>query len=127
MSDEEIQKKFEAGDEPQISGLDHASYTVVFRAISKEPRLKISDSFAERVVKKIVAQRRREARRDFIWLSFGVVFLVVGLLVTAALAGLRLELGFLKEMSGYAGVFVFGVVLILAFNWIEKRALPKNI
>jgi hypothetical protein len=126
MSDEEIQKRFEAGDVSQLSDRERTSYSAVFRAISKEPSLRISDSFAEQILKKIVAQRKREARRDFIWLSVGIVFLVIGLIVTAALSGLRFELGFLKEMSGYAGVFVFAIVLILAFNWIEKRALPKS-
>lgn len=126
MSDEEIQKNFESGNPSRLSEADQAAYRVVFGAISKEPLAKISDLFAERVVKKIVAQKKRETRRDFVWLSFGIVFLVVGLIVTAAFAGLRLELGFLKEISGYAGVFIFGVVIILAFNWIEKKTLSKT-
>lgn len=126
MSDEEIQKNFESGDIRRLSEKDRASYSAVFRAISKEPSLRISDSFADRVVKKIMAQKKREARRDFVWLSFGVVFLVAGLIVTAVLAELRLELGFLKEMSGYAGVFIFGVAIIIAFNWIEKKTLSKT-
>jgi hypothetical protein len=127
MSDEEIQKKLESGGNPELSESDRASYSAVFRAISKEPLLRISDSFAERVVKKIVAQKKREARRDFVWLSLGVVFLAVGLIVTAAVAGLTFELGFLKEMSGYAGIFIFGIAIILAFNWLEKKVLSKSL
>jgi hypothetical protein len=126
MSDEEIQRNFESGDTSRLSEADQAAYRVVFGAISKEPLAKISDSFAERVVKKIITQKKREARRDFMWLSFGIIFLLVGLIVTAGLAGLRFELGFLKEMSGYAGVFIFGIAIIIAFSWIEKKTLSKT-
>jgi hypothetical protein len=126
MSDEEIQKRFESGDFSVGSESDRASYRAVFRAISREPVTNVSDSFAERIVKKIVAQQKREARRDFIWLTFGVVFLLVGLIVTAALAGLKFELGFLEEMSGYAGVFIFGIATIIGFSWMEKRILAKT-
>jgi hypothetical protein len=127
MSDEEIQKRFESNLPVDGNDRDAASYREIFRIISTEPAMKISNSFAERVVKKIVAQKKGEARRDMIWLSFGVVFLLVGLVVTAAVAGLQLELGFLKDMSGYAGIFIFGIVVILTFNWIEKKTLSKKL
>ncbi|HEY0651625.1 MAG TPA: hypothetical protein VGD65_00810 [Chryseosolibacter sp.] len=126
MSDEEIQKKFEADMFTSVRDSEHRAYGIVFRALSQSPTVKISDTFAERVVKKIVAQRKREARRDFIWLMLGVVFLMVGLIVTASIAGLQFELGFLKEMSHYGGIFIFGIIVILAFSWIEKKALPKT-
>jgi hypothetical protein len=126
MSDEEIQKHFETDDFSVGSEADRVAYRAVFRAISKERLTKISDSFAERIITKVVAQKKREARRDFIWLSFGVVFLVVGLIVTATLAGLHFELGFLREMSAYTGVFVFGIAIIFGFSWIEKRMLSKT-
>jgi uncharacterized YccA/Bax inhibitor family protein len=127
MSDEEIQKSFESNLPLDDNSQDVASYRKIFEIVSKEPVVKISNSFAEGVVKKIVVQKKREARRDIIWLTFGVVFLLVGLVVTAAFAGLQLELGFLKEMSGFVGIFVFGIVVILAFNWIEKRTLSKKL
>lgn len=127
MSDEEIQKLFDSNQQPEGDGGDVAAYQKVFRAISKEPSIKIGSTFAETVVKKIVAQKKREARRDFIWLSFGVVFLITGLIVTAVVAGLQLELGFLKDMSGYAGIFSFAIVVIFAFNAIERKLLSKNV
>lgn len=127
MSDEEIQKNFESNLPLDENDRDVASYRILFKILSREPAMRLSNSFAERVVKRIVAQKKREARRDMIWLSFGVVFLLVGLIVTAAFAGLQLELGFLKEMSGYAGIFIFGIAVILAFNWLEKKTLSKKL
>jgi hypothetical protein len=127
MSDEEIQKHFESNLPIEGRNRDADSYRELFRIVSKEPKLKINNAFAEGVVKKIVAKKKREARRDMIWLSFGVVFLLVGLIVTAAFAGLQSQLGFLKDMSGYAGVFIFGLAVILAFNWLEKKILSKEL
>lgn len=127
MSDEEIQKRFESGLPVEGNDRDIVFYREVFRIAGKEPRTKVGNAFAESVVKKIVVKKKREARRDIIWLSFGVVFLLIGLVVTAAIAGLQFELGFLKEMSGYAGVFIFGVAVIIAFNWLEKKTLSKKL
>jgi hypothetical protein len=127
MSDEEIQKSLDSNLPLDENDRDVAAYRKIFAVVSKEPSLKITNSLAERVINKIVAQKKREARRDIVWLSFGVVFLLVGLIVTAAFAGLQFQLGFLKDMSGYAGIFVFGIVVILAFNWIEKKTLSKKL
>jgi hypothetical protein len=127
MSDEEIQKRFESNLPLAGNDRDVDSYREIFRIVSKEPKVKINNSFADGIVKKIMAMKKREARRDMIWLSFGVVFLLIGLVVTAAFAGLQFQLGFLKEMSGYAGVFVFGVAVIIAFNWLEKKTLSKKL
>lgn len=127
MSDEELQKLFDSNQQPEANGGDVTAYRKVFKAISKEPSLKIGSGFAESVVKRIVAKKKREARRDFIWLSFGVVFLVIGLIVTAAVAGLQFDFGFLNDMSGYAGIFTFAIVVILVFNVIERKLLFKNV
>jgi hypothetical protein len=124
--EEELQKSVEANQDLISGNPDAAAYREVFRILSKEPKSALGNSFADKLVKKIAAQKKREARRDLIWLSFGVVFLLAGLIVTALFAGLTLELGFLKEMSGYAGVFIFGAAMIVAFNWFEKRILPKS-
>ena len=127
MSDEEIQKRLESNRPIDGNDRDVVTYRRLFEIISKEPKMKISNAFADDVVKKIVVQKKREARRDMVWLSFGVVFLLVGLVVTAAVAGLQFQLGFLKEMSGYAGLFVFGIAVIIAFNWLEKKTLSKKL
>ena len=126
MSDEEIQKRFDSGLPPASEDRDVAAYREIFRAISKEPALKISSTFAEGVVKKIMTQKKREARRDMIWLSFGVAFLLIGLMVTGAFAGLQSQLGFLRDISGFAGIFIFGTVVIFAFNWLEKKLISKQ-
>jgi len=119
--DEELQKSIETNLNQKGDDRDAAAYREVFRIISREPRSVLTSSLVDKVVKKIIARKKRETRQDFIWLSFGVLFLMTGLIVTAVLAGLRFEMGFLKEMSDYAGIFIFGVAVIAAFNWIEKR------
>ncbi len=123
MSEEELQKQFETTTPPQGTDPDVAAYRKIFAALGKEPKLTISSDFAGAVVKRIVTKKKREARRDFFWLTFGVVFLLVGLIVTAVVAGLRFELGFLKEMSG---ILIFSAAMILGFNWLEKKTLAKK-
>ena len=127
MTDEEIQEILENGRNAGLTGGEDISYRAVFNALSKAPEIKISPSFADRLVDKILARQKRESRRDLIWLSVGVVFLVAGRVSTAAGAGLRFPLGFLKEISGLAGVFVFGTAIIVAFNWLEKKAISKSV
>jgi hypothetical protein len=124
--EEELQKKIEANPSQTPGDADAAAYREIFRIISQEPKSGLRNSFADKVVTKIVARKKLEARRDLIWLGFGVVFLFSGLIVTAAIAGLTFELGFLKDISGYAGVFAFGAAIIIAFHWFEKRILPKS-
>ena len=124
QKDEELQDRIENGTYAGME-LDAQAYRKLFSVIGQEPVVKLSKNFADRVSAKLVAARKRESKRDLVWLSFGVLFLLVGLIVTAALSGLQLQLGFLKEMSPYAGVFIFGILVIIAFNFVEKRAIPK--
>lgn len=121
--EEELQSKVESQLDVPASNIEELAYQHVFRALTKEPKLDLPIHFADMILKKIVDKKKREARRDFFWLAFGVAFLLVGLIVTAAVAGLTLQLGFLKDISGYAGVLVFGATLIVLFNWVEKRVI----
>jgi divalent metal cation (Fe/Co/Zn/Cd) transporter len=123
--EEDLQKRIEQGDHVE-NDLDAAAYSKLFSVIGNEPSINLSKNFAERISSMILLKKKKEARRDFLWLSFGVVFLVVGLIVTAALAGLTMQLGFLLEISAYAGVFIFGIVMIIAFNWLEKRTISNR-
>ena len=123
MSDEEIQKQFESNDPPQGLDRDTIAYREIFKVLAKEPGVKLRADFAESIVRNIIVRKKRETRRDMIWLSFGVVFLLIGLIVTSVVAGLKFELGFLQEMSG---LLIFGAALILFFNWIEKRTFSKR-
>jgi hypothetical protein len=123
MSEDEIQRQFDSGIAPGSNDADTIAYKEVFRVLEKEPRIKISGDFASRVLQKIVARQQREARRDMIWLTFGVTFLVIGLIVTAVVAGLRFQFGLPKEMYG---IIVFSAAVIVIFNWIEKKTLVKR-
>ena len=54
------------------------------------------------------------------WLGTGMFSLFITLIVAIAMSGFKLNFGFLKNMSGYAGLFVFGAVLILVLNQLDK-------
>lgn len=120
----EMQRKVESGLGVEANA-DSDAYRRLFNVIGKQPKIQLSRNFVDGVVQRIEAKRKRESRRDLIWLGFGVLFLIIGLALTAILAGLQFHLGFLLEMSAYAGVFIFGSVMIVLFNWLEKRTLEK--
>jgi hypothetical protein len=121
--DEELQRKTEAGIFDDENDLDAASYKMVFKALSKQSEVKLSEHFSDSVITKIQARQKRTALRDFLWLLLGVTFLVVGFVIAFVVSGLQFEFGFLKQISSYSGVFIFGAIVIVIFNWVEKRLL----
>ena len=123
--EEELQKKIESG-ELVGADLDSIAYREVFRVLSKEPKTQLPMNFSEKIIMKVLAKKQKESARDMWWLGFGVFFLIIGFIVTAVVAGLKFELGFLKDMSSYAGLLVFGAVFILVLNWIDRKVVEKK-
>ncbi len=125
-NDEELQRKIESGHTVDDNDVDAASYKLVFKALSKQNEIRLSQHFSETIIAKIQAKQKRAAFRDFLWLMFGVLFLIVGFITATIVAGLTFELGFLREISGYSGVFLFGAGFIFLLNWLEKRFVSKH-
>lgn len=125
FNDEELQRKIESGL-PDEGSVDARAYREVFNALSTEPKSSIAPNFADKVVSRVVAKNQKSEARDYFWLGFGLVFLLIGFVVALLVVGPVLNFGFLKDMSGYAGLFAFGAGIIIAFNWLDKRILQKN-
>jgi hypothetical protein len=123
--EEELQKKLEAGLTPDAEELDIKSYQEVFTVLEKEPPNALPVDFTNRVIAKVIASQKKNASRDFWWLGLGILFTVICFIVVVAMTGFKLQMGFLKEMSGYAGLFIFATVFIIVLNWLEKRVLPS--
>lgn len=119
--EEELQKRFEAGLNPQDQGPDARAYGKVFRALSRDPGYRLPDGFAERVIFRLQAQQRRRDARDYFWFAAGLVFLAISFAATAAYTGFRLNWGFLNAMSDYKGLLIFGGLFIAFLHWIDKR------
>lgn len=124
--DEELQKKFEMSQAPDEDTGDAMAYRHVFRALNAEPSSSLPSDFADRVVKALIQKQTVETRREMWWFGFGIFMLVVALAVAVGYTGFKMDLGFLKKMSAYSGIFVFGVAFVLALNFLEKKVLKQK-
>jgi hypothetical protein len=125
MNDEELQHKIES-DMP-IDGIietdDVVAYRQVFTALKKQPHFTLPDNFADKVVQK--AAMKKDVK-DYVWLGAGIFFLLLAFGYTIYLTGFNFDLGFLKHMAGYKGLFLFGVMFITLLHWIDKRIIRPN-
>jgi hypothetical protein len=128
MSDheEELQRKVESGKLLSRDNADVRAYLHVFDALRKEPHYRLHHSFADNVVQKILAQsQEKKSSADFWWLGLGILLLVIAFIVSLSytVSFIKLSPGFLSAMWEYKGIIVLAVMLIVIFNWLEKRLI----
>jgi len=124
-NEEDLQKGIESGSDTNADELDVKAYEEVFARLRKKPDEYLAAGFADRVIVRIKEKKRISTSRDFIWLAMGVFLLTVSVIVATVLSGFHLSPGLLKGMSGYAGVFAFGVIFILLLNRLDKKLLTR--
>lgn len=124
--EEELQNNIEAGRQTGEDDADVKAYREVFRVLSKPPQTSLPPDFADRIVARIEEKREHESEKDLIWFSAGIAIMVLVLVATVLYTGFSLDLGFLKEMSGYAGLFIFGVAFIMLLNILDKKLVIKT-
>lgn len=125
-TDDKLQKAFEQNLSPQGDDLDVKAYSQVFAALNKEPSFQLSPGFADRVMKKILELQRRDKRRDLWWLIIGFVLILIGFIWAIIFTGFNFDLGFLKAMSSYSGLFIFGVLFVLVLQWLDKKVVSNK-
>lgn len=121
-NEEELQKLIEAGDSPG----DAIAYKKIFTALSKSPEVSLPHDFADKIVSRVIENQKQSDARDLFWLGTGLFSLLVAFIGTIVYTGFRLNLGFLEEMSGYSGLFVFGVAFIILLHWVDRRILSSK-
>lgn len=126
QQEEEQQKSIEAGLKPTGDDADIQAYYEVFSRLDREPDTHLSPGFADQVVARIVARKDKSAIRDYLWLGTGVILLMLSFLVAARKCGFTLNLGFLRSMSGYAGLFIFGAVFVTILNILDWRIIARK-
>lgn len=119
--EEDMQRSLEGGQIPEGEELDVKAYRQVFRVLEKDPGFHLSPEFASRIVARVKSQARTRDSRDYFWFGAGIFFLVITSLATILKIGFQFDFGFLKAMSDYKGLAVFGIVFILFLNWLDKR------
>jgi hypothetical protein len=124
-NEENLQNQMESGK--PASGLDAHAYQIVFNELRKEPTYSLSADFAQNVVNKIVfADQKKESKSDLFFLSFGIFFIAVALVVAVALTSFKLDFGIFSFISGYKGLLLFAAAFIAFLNWLDKRLIGKQ-
>jgi hypothetical protein len=123
--DEELQKKIETNEQLDISDIDVRSYQFVFRAINSATET-LPENFSDRIIAKIIAKQKKETSREWWLFGLGIFLLVVAFIVAIVFSGFKLEMGFLKSMSAYTGLFLFGAAFLIVLNILEKRLLHNR-
>jgi len=121
--EEDLQNQFERGDFSG-EGIDAQAYQKVFDALKKEP-YHLPSHFADRVMLRIDAQE--SLSKDYFWFGLGLFTLIAGACVAALLANFKLDFGTFKFISGYPGLFLFGVMFIALIHYVDKRFLSRMI
>jgi hypothetical protein len=125
MSDEELQQNIEAGRN-QDSSLEAEAYRKVFSALQREVDFTLSPSFINRVIQKIETQKNKEASRERWWFFGGLFIFLIGFVVALTQidftsVDFKPGVGVYTFITGYKGLIVFGVLFILALNYIDKK------
>ena len=125
--EEELQKRVEGGNPSGHDDAEIRAYQQVFQALKNEPEFELPASFADRVVKLAEAkQQARSTSREYFWLGIGLFFLLIAFVAAIALTQFKLDFGFLRGMSSYTGIFIFGIAFITLLNLMDKKLIHKN-
>jgi hypothetical protein len=124
--EEELQGKVESGANLNESDPDVRAFRGVFRALHQQKESALPPGFADGVVAKVIAKQHTRDARDHFWFGAGILFLIVCFVGTLLYTGAKIDLGFLKDWSGYAGPLVFGACFILLFQWLDRRIVQKK-
>lgn len=123
--EEELQENIERGQVPTGDDLDVKAYQAVFRALKKDPEQALSADFADRIVARITSQQSK-ILRDYLWFGTGIFVLLLSLIGTILYTKFTFDLGFLKVMSDYRGLALFGIAFITLLNWLDKKLVRER-
>ncbi|HOX81637.1 MAG TPA: hypothetical protein PLJ60_00750 [Chryseolinea sp.] len=122
--EEELQRNLEAGQHPEGNELDVKAYQSVFNALRKEPEFTLSSSFADKLVGMAVKkQQSKNIFREYFWFGFGIFLMLIAFVVTIAMTGFKLDMGFLNGLNSFKGVIIFGLFFIGFLHWLDKRLI----
>jgi hypothetical protein len=117
--DEELQHNIERS---LVSGSDKdtRAYRLVFEALRQEPEFRLSSKFSDSVLQRM---ETAEGRSQYYWFAFVILGFVVAAGVAIALTDFRPDFGFLKHISKFTGLFVFGAAFVVLLQWVDKKLL----
>lgn len=124
--DEIIQEEIEKGVY-DINDVDYRAYRLVFNGVSRKPAVSLSPGFTSNVIKKIQQLREeRSLRNDFMWLGIGLCAFIIATIISISMTSFKFDFGALGFINSYGGLLIFGLVLIMGLQWLDKKLLVSN-
>ncbi len=119
--EEELQQQAQKN---QLSGndVDSRAYHVVFDVLRREPEFRLSANFSEVVLHKISGSESPL----YYWVAFVMLGFVIAAGAAIILTGFKPDFGFLKHISRFTGLFVFGAGFILLLQWVDRKLVHKE-
>jgi hypothetical protein len=124
-NEEQIQRRVELGE--VIDNLDAKAYQRVFSGLKKEPELRLPSSFADRVVTMVAEKRESKSSSwEIILLISGAILLMIACVAAIVVTEFKFDLGFLKAISDFKGLFIFAAALLIFIHWLDKSLVRKK-
>lgn len=119
--DEIIQEQIEKGIH-EGHDIDRRAYQIVFNGVNRKPDASLSPGFTHSVIKKIQQLREeRSLRKDFMWLGIGLFAFIIATIISISMTHFKFDFGALGFINTYGGLLVFGAVLIMGLQWLDKK------
>jgi hypothetical protein len=100
---------------------DLTAYRHILRALSKEPDYPLSGDFAEKVVKRATSLKRPAASGEMLWLILGLLGLVTLFIGSLIMLRVKIEFGFLSNLSHYWIFIAMGVLLFMLIQFLDHK------
>ena len=124
--EEELQHQKEASASP-LDDMDVHAYRKVFDALAQEPDYTLPMNFADRMVRLVEAKEQaKEISRDNFWMGLGLFIFLAGLVFAIAVTDFKFSAGAFRFLAGFPGLVIFGIVFILALQWLDKKVVRRN-
>ena len=124
--DETTQELIEKGVYTE-GDIGHRAYRVVFNGVKKTPNFSLPSNFAENVIQRISQLREdRAIRKDFFWLALGLLVFLIATIITIGLSNFKFDTGAFGFIKNYGGLLLFGGLLILGLQWLDKKILSNK-
>lgn len=86
--------------------------------------IRLPVDFSEKVLQRVVQRQARELRFGWFGYFLGIFGLIICLIVSLVFVDFKIDMGFLKNISAYSGLFLFGAAFIFILHLIEKKLMP---
>ena len=122
ITDDELQRLAEEGAPDTMGNLDLQAYKKLFSILGEEPAFSPS-GLEEAVIARIELSKNQSTRRDYLWLSLGVIVLLLTGIIAVALSDFRVI--FTSWQRGIMALGICADVVSMGLYTIERKLLHR--